>query len=539
MRFERLTVLTIIFFLNFTGILLSKDESGKNKEESNKEQSKEKTSFRSSSRDENVNDILKKGVYAGKKQEYKESTNLFKKATAIIDEQSAIAYHNLGYAYELDEKNDLAIDAYRKAIQRNPNLVVSRQNLGKLLYYKGAYQEAIEHGEKTLELDPLNRKVPRWLPDAYRKAAEERIFALRNQKAKKDGTQESDNENMALDKSKCPGSNVPYEIEIGYSITEAVNILKSGKFGNYKVNSSPVKLPMDFYTRFRPGNNLEFFVKFGTPYFGLLNPSVLYGQEEFNFIFWNGDNYYGLGVLFTQADFSSDGIPSNSSFIYNREYAKVSDTKFGFLLGSRGVVGDFSLKVYSKYLFRDKSSNPKKIEMDYGLFELSYRRNAKLWKNNKTLPSENEKPFEMIISFSANELYITEYEISAGKKVGHYLGYYDFTFGLEYGKIKKGIQRPVFTYGGYFTERLYMMDLDDSSPMTFGNGQGFFGLDTAESMSGNAFAGYRSNSHIMGFFARQMFQNRFIFKEEFAVEYASKKEDRYGALIKLSAAFRF
>lgn len=504
-------------------------------------QKKQKEVFHSSSKkkQQNVNTLIKKGVYAGEKQEYKKSAGLFKEASGIIDEQAAVAYHNLGYAYELDDKNELAIEAYQKAVERNPLQVVSLQNLGKLLYYRGSYEESIKYGEKALEIDPRNEEVPRWLPDAYRKAAERRIIDMRNGKGKKGQPEDSDEDREDGEIDECPGLNVPYNIEIGYSVTGAMNIHRSGKFTTYMVDSSPVKVPMDFYVRFRPGNNLEFYMKSGTPHFGLLNPSFLSGQEEVNFLFWTGRNYFGLGVLFTQADVSSDATPSFGTFIQNRDYSKVTDTKFGLIMGSRSLVGDFSLKVYSKYLFRDRSSNPKKIEIDHSMFELMYRRDAKLWKKNKTLPRENEKPFEMIISIKANELYITEYEVTAGNTYGHYLGYYDFTFGLEYGKIKKGIKRPVFTFGGYFTERLYMIDLNDSSPMAFGNGQGFFGLDTAKSMSGDAFSGYRSNSHIMGFFAKQMFQDRFIFKEELGLEYSAKKEDRHGIFIKLSAAFRF
>ncbi|GEM_PF-1400407 len=487
----------------------------------------------SSAKEKSADTLIREGVYSGKKQLYEESEGKFIAASRIIDEQSAIAYHNLAYSYEMMGKLPEAVAAYKKSVERNPHFILPRQNLGRLLYQTGAYEEAILEGEKVLEMDRFNADVPQWLPDAYRKASEERILELQTRKDK--NGKYPDGGDAA---GSCTERKNIYNTEIGYNVHETLAIYKSGKLANYMVDSSRVKIPMDFYVLFQPGDEFNIFISLGTPDFGLLNPSILYGQEEFNLTYNHKDNYYGFGVLFTQADLGSDATPRYNTFISNRDYDMVTDTKFGLLIGSRSVIGDFSLKVYNKYLFRDKSSGPKKNEIDRSLFELEYRTSAKLWKRQKAIPGADEKPFEVLLSIAANELFITEYEVSAGENLGHYIGYYDFALGLEYGKLRPSI-RPVITFGGYLKERLYMIDLNDTSPTAFGNGQGFFGLDITKATKGNAFSGYRSNSHIGAFFSRQMFKNRLIFKEEIGVEYAANAEDRHGAFIKGTVAFRF
>ncbi len=509
-------------------LFISSGISGQDKKLENKD------SFLSSSqaKEKSADALIREGVYSGKKQLYEESEGKFIQASRIIDEQSAIAYHNLAYTYEMMGKLPEAVVAYKQSVDRNPHFILSRQNLGRLLYQTGDYEEAIIEGEKVLEQDRFNADVPRWLPDAYRKASEERILELQTRKDK--GGKYPDDS----DTGHCAQKKNIYNTEIGYNFHETLAIYKSGKLANYMVDSSLVKIPMDFYVLFQPGDEFNIFMSVGTPDFGLLNPSILYGQEEFNLTYNHKDNYYGFGVLFTQADLGADATPRYNTFISNRDYDKVTDTKFGFLIGSRSVIGDFSLKVYSKYLFRDKSSGPQKNEIDRSLFELEYRTSAKLWKKQKAIPGANEKPFEVLLSITANELFITEYEVTAGTNLGHYLGYYDFALGLEYGKLRPSI-RPVVTFGGYLKERLYMIDLNDTSPTAFGNGQGFFGLDIAKATKGNAFSGYRSNSHIGAFFSRQMFKNRLIFKEEIGVEYAANAEDRHGVFIKGTVAFRF
>ena len=47
-------------------------------------------------------------------------------------------------------------------------------------YSMGLYKDAVFSGETTLKLDPRNASVQKWLPDAYAKLAEQKIYDARN-----------------------------------------------------------------------------------------------------------------------------------------------------------------------------------------------------------------------------------------------------------------------------------------------------------------------------------------------------------------------
>ena len=50
-----------------------------------------------------------------------------------------------------------AIDAFRKALQLDPNSALSHWHLGAALAQTGAREEAIGHLQRSLDLDPTNR----------------------------------------------------------------------------------------------------------------------------------------------------------------------------------------------------------------------------------------------------------------------------------------------------------------------------------------------------------------------------------------------
>jgi tetratricopeptide (TPR) repeat protein len=111
--------------------------------------------------------INREGALMGEKKQYKEAIEQFDRAIEIYDKESARAYYNRGWAYELNGNIDKAIPDYEEALRRNPYQVISGEKLGYIYYKKGDYENAIRVGEIVLKYDPENEEVPKWLPDAY------------------------------------------------------------------------------------------------------------------------------------------------------------------------------------------------------------------------------------------------------------------------------------------------------------------------------------------------------------------------------------
>ena len=66
----------------------------------------------------------------------------------------ALAYNNMGIAYDNKGNYDEAIACYKKAIKLNPDFVMAYGNLGIAYYSKGNYDKAIACYEKAIELNP-------------------------------------------------------------------------------------------------------------------------------------------------------------------------------------------------------------------------------------------------------------------------------------------------------------------------------------------------------------------------------------------------
>jgi tetratricopeptide (TPR) repeat protein len=69
--------------------------------------------------------------------------------------QDAATQHNLGYAWSLLGKFDLALASYNKALELDPGLAYIYNDRGVLYHDQGLYAEAIENYDKAIELDPL------------------------------------------------------------------------------------------------------------------------------------------------------------------------------------------------------------------------------------------------------------------------------------------------------------------------------------------------------------------------------------------------
>jgi len=72
------------------------------------------------------------------------------------DENTALVYNALGFAYAAQDQYDLAIRQYKEAIELQPQYVTALNNLGFVYERKTLVESAIAAYEKALEFEPNN-----------------------------------------------------------------------------------------------------------------------------------------------------------------------------------------------------------------------------------------------------------------------------------------------------------------------------------------------------------------------------------------------
>lgn len=471
-------------------------------------------------------ELVRKGILLSEEGEYEAAVEAFERATLIEDGQGGVAYHNMGYAYELSGKKKEALEAYQKAVDRNPGQVLSIQKLGKLQYQLGNYYDAIDNGERVLKIDPLNREVRTWLPDAYRKAAEQHLFDLEYQAEQ----QEQSGENPECN---CNSAQSARQYRVDFYTQPAILYRKAqGDFALHK-QAGLSYVPMGVAANAMLANEFEVNMRVDSPQFGVLQPNFMASQEEIEFRIHQKHFYYGFGLLFTQINLGDADTPGITFPYTNTDFTYLKDSKVGFQMGSTSHVNRFSISLYPNYPFGDPKSAPQSSAMDFVNFDMNYRTLLNVFSRN--IEKSSAPPFFFDFRFAMNEIYLTEYDIDgAGTNVGHYFGTYDLSLGLEIGAPRSKSRKIHASYGLTYTTRLYMLDLSSTDINTFGNGQGFFGFNSASAIEGNAFPGFRSNSHIITVFSRQTFGRHFLMKEGISYEHALTFEPYNAILVDLS-----
>jgi hypothetical protein len=472
------------------------------------------------------------GIEMSNDARYLEAADKFQRAITLDDTRSARSYHNIAYTYELAGDKNKALENYQKAVARNPLQTISWQSLGKIQYQMGLYRDAVFSGESVLKLDPRNLPVQKWLPDAYAKLAEQKMHDARN--------------DLSGDPSTNPNCEARPEIigEVGIFGT-AIGVIdkQSTAFNIYKP-SGILQTPAGAYAEFNPLRELTFRLNGQTPYFGILQPTFYAGSQnielQYNFKYF----FMGGGILFSQINLAGSTVPtSTTTYVQNTDYTTLSDTKFGLFIGGRDDVTFFILRIYPRYLFRDETSAPQSSAFDVAKIDLEYRRNLRLSLGSAIDDKQpiSKGPFtDIIVKVVIDEIYITEYKPTAGTDaVGHYFGTYDFSVGMEFGKLQREFDKIAFTWGFLLTERLYFQDTGNTSLTTFGNGQGYFGLNTSGAATGNAFSSYRNNSFIITLFSAQMFKDRYVLREKIFFEATPGSERNHAIGLHLSFGVRF
>ena len=99
-------------------------------------------------------------LYLDKKL-FVQSLTLLNKALKVDkklpEENKALIYNAMGYAYFAQEQYDIAIRQYKEALKLYPEYVVALNNLGNVYEKKQMIVKAVETYKQVLELDPENK----------------------------------------------------------------------------------------------------------------------------------------------------------------------------------------------------------------------------------------------------------------------------------------------------------------------------------------------------------------------------------------------
>ncbi|MEW6455196.1 MAG: tetratricopeptide repeat protein [Acidobacteriota bacterium] len=99
-----------------------------------------------------ANEAFQKGDYEKAVNEYREALK--------EDPNEPIYYYNLGISYRKMNKNDEAIEAFKKMIEIQPQSFSGLKNLGELYGLKKDFEEASKYFKKAVEISPND-------PEAY------------------------------------------------------------------------------------------------------------------------------------------------------------------------------------------------------------------------------------------------------------------------------------------------------------------------------------------------------------------------------------
>ncbi|MES0489193.1 MAG: tetratricopeptide repeat protein [Leptospirales bacterium] len=517
----------IIIFISFMIIPLVSSVYGQS--------GKEKTD--SETADENTDVLNEEGVQSAQRGEYKDAIRQFKKAISIQDAKAAASYNNIAYTYMLSGERKKAIIHYKKALERNPNLLPAMGNIGRLLYETEKFDEAIIYGEMLLQRDPYNAEVREWLPDAYRMAAQRRMEELQNKGTETDSATEP---GQQAPPATRPKSEVGFSISGQFRYNKVPTALFAQKYKTMKVSQygppSTELFPLGLYGNFWLSPEVQLRFNIQSPPSVMEFPSFVSVEEKMEFIYFGKKGFFGAGILFSQANFAEDNVPSRGQFITNVDYPKRNDVKLGVMFGTSTEYNYFGISIFPRYLFTDAKTGPVSIEYDLSKFNIEFRKTVPANEDRKFLPGH----FEMALIFDVQEAFAIEYLMPPKNKMnGHYFGIYDLTIDITFGKIQPMFKKVPTVFGFSITERFYFFELNEKVPRTYGNGFGFFGFDWLKATSGSPFPSYHTNSLIFKVYLKQMLASKIILKEGLGYEISSQTGDYNAFSIDLAAGLSF
>jgi hypothetical protein len=438
-------------------------------------------------------ELNRRGADLAAKKQYDQALELFRRAAAMQDAQSAKVFHNRGWVMELQGNVNGALENYREAVRRNPNLADSYERMGYWAYMAGKYADAVAMGEKVIKIDPSNQDVKKWIADAYRKKLEH------------PGVPESIEEKPSpttvatepKPQEKKPDAAAPEKKEEKKQIKLQATLDLTARTGYYYQNSkfkfvntdgALINLPytIDFFFKPLPGSDTRFEFVTGNPLLAAGIPRTVNQFERTEAVFSFGPFGVGGGILISHY---------NDSFNFDKKIS-LTDVKIGPILEYATNETVFSIRAYPRFIplfYDDKTSTGK--TMDACTFEMIYR-----------YILDDEMSYYSRIT--ANDYYF--FDNTA--RTANYWGYYDVAVGLTLGN-KGAILGKDVNVTIELGKRVYLQKLYNTKPYTTFNGMGYLGFDSSHH-NGKYFSGYHAISNLFSFAADEaIHENIFIFQK--------------------------
>jgi len=504
-------------------------------------------------------DINKQGVELGEKNRLDEAIRQFDKVIELRDNEAARVYHNKAYALEKKGRLREAIKYYEEALKRNPKQVLSGQRLGFAYYQTLEFEKAVAVGEAVLKLEPGNKEVPRWLPDAKMKLAEKRREELLAEQNRK---KEAQKKAPVTEEKKPERKEEKEHRQIFYSSIDAM--LRTGLFygkhyhmgdlyyttpHGYRALSDDgliVNTPYTIFFNVTPLPLLELNVTIENPFLGGLSPSGLVVQTEIlESVFHIKKATIGAGFMFNHYN-------SNSAFY--RKYM-LWDYKAGIIAGYQENGVDVKFTWYPRVLIMDPATSTGK-SLDVGMLKMdwSYQlsSNLKLYGmiHTRDYYVYNHSKDIYVAMYFARDFYIWAqpkdlsalyaYYLTKSEHVSDYWGVYDLGIGVTLHNLLNRTDEIQLSASIEWIERFYLRNLMNKNPYTLApNGQGWFGLNLGKFTKGKPFSGFHALSQVIGVrFEEQLTKNFFMY-QKIILELADQNAEHHEFNLQIGTGVKF
>jgi tetratricopeptide (TPR) repeat protein len=464
-------------------------------------------------------ELNRQGVELAEKKRFEEALEIFRKATAQQDKHSAKAFHNRGWVLELQGNIPGALENYREAVRRDPELADSYERIGYWQYRAGKYADAVAMGEKVLHIDPANEDVKKWIYDAYKKRTEKpgqitdpslldkpspTTVIVEPKPAKETPVAETKPDEKKYE-AKVFGS-LDFTIPIGYYYDDKK--VKYVKKGRTKGN---IPYTAQFYMKPIPGSSTRFAMTAGKPYLGAGMPDVIAQYERAEAVFNVGPFGVGCGLLISHY---------YSDFNFGKK-ASLTDVKLGAILEYESKDTVLSLVAYPKYipLFHDDKHSTGKT-FDACTIELKCRYIV-----------------DDVLSYFSRITFGDYYFYDNDVPYSNYWGYYDVAVGLTLGNRGAILGKDLFVTVE-LGKRVYLRSINNQHPYLTGNGSGLFGYDRKKT-GDDRFSGYYGTCNIFSLAGSETINDRVYIYQKLSVEFVDRHIDHHEFAITLGAGGKY